>query len=805
MMEATRIRTTANMAVLYWAAAGLLQIVYAVAWKSHMPFTWVILTIDVIMAVICVKAPWERINPLWFVSNYYVGIAVVVATAFDFGLPAELVLLFPISSVLANVYWSRKLALFVHIVFIYGIFVASTLAIGGHGEAERIVIGVPIMIASIVSGAYMASRFAELSLHHTRFRATITSLLSALHARDGYAAEHSKKTLEMVLGIADRLDVSAAEREELADTALLHDIGKIGIPNRILNKAGRLSDQEWEIMRQHPVIGEQILADVQGFKNVSQAIRHEHERWDGQGYPDGLAGSEIPLASRIVLACDAYHAMTSDRPYRKAMSAKQACDELHANSGGQFDPTVVDALIQMLHEREIVSVNNRGSGLSAVAPLGRIDSERDSGGIDRIPHRGDEVKPLDTLSPQGAAWKEVNRGTAATSLKMRDDASNAHDQSSDNDLTRFAGRLALVDWVGSAAVACVFVALFRGFDVVGPILLAVYMAAGFVSVLMAQRAGANYAVLAGVFTAAAVTSAAALHFHQPALVLLVILSTTQGGVFWRERRFFVIQGLIVVALFTVIPYVVGGSAELVRMPYAVLAFPTALLLQGLVRSRIPKMQFERRRFASTATSLLLALAARDGYTAEHSEETVALALDVADQLEMAPLAKRRLIDVAMLHDIGKIGIPDEVLNKMGPLNDEQRAIMQQHPAIGERIIAQVPGFEDVATAIRHEHERWDGSGYPDGLSGEQIPRASRVVFVCDAYHAMTSDRPYRKSVGYQAARSEMIRCSGSQFDPKVVEAFLRALDQQRLRDATESATRPRDRDALLHAFDARSA
>lgn len=804
MLEATRIRTTAKIAVLYWAASVLLLVGYAAFRTSHMPWTWLILAVDVSMLVVCVKVPWEKVPAIWFVSNYYVGVVTTVATAFVFDLPAVLWMLFPISSVLANVYWGRKAALVLHVVVIYGVFTAATLAIGGHGETERIAIGVPIMIASILSGAYMASRFAGLSLHHTRFRATITSLLSALHARDGYTAEHSKKTLEMVLGVADQLDLPAAEREVLADMALLHDIGKIGIPNKILNKAGGLSDQEWEIMRQHPVIGAQILADVQGFENVSRAIRHEHERWDGMGYPDGLAGREIPLASRIVLACDAYHAMTSDRPYRKAMSAKHARDELLANAGSQFDPTVVDALIQLLHERESEPTHDVAGGPSAVVTLGRVESQRGNGGIVQKPS-SDPVAPRAAESTRGAMWREVNRGTAAASRQVFEVESNAHDRSSDHDLMRLASRLALVDWVGSAVVACVFVALFRGIDWVGPILLAIYLVAGFVCVFMAQRSDSNYAVLAGVFTAAVVTAVAASHFHQPALVLLVILSTTQGGVFWSERRLFVAQGVIVMALFTVVPYAVGGNAELVQIPYAVLAFPTALLLQGLVRSRIPKMQFERRRFASTATSLLVALAARDGYTAEHSQETVALALDVADQLAIEPAAKRRLIDIALLHDIGKIGIPDEVLNKTGPFNEEQWAIMREHPVIGERIVAQVPGFEAVATAIRHEHERWDGSGYPDGLSGEQIPLASRIVLVCDSFHAMTSDRPYRRSIGRQAARREMDRCSGSQFDPMVVDALLRALDEQRRQVVEESTLRPHDGDDSLQAIGARGA
>jgi HD-GYP domain-containing protein (c-di-GMP phosphodiesterase class II) len=130
--------------------------------------------------------------------------------------------------------------------------------------------------------------------------------------------------------------------------ALLHDIGKIGIPNDILHKAGPLDTEEWERMREHPVIGERILRVVPGLERVARAVRHEHERWDGGGYPDGLAGEDIPLASRITLVCDAWHAMTSDRPYREAMAVEHAIVQLVEHRGTQFDRAVVHALLRVL-------------------------------------------------------------------------------------------------------------------------------------------------------------------------------------------------------------------------------------------------------------------------------------------------------------------------------------------------------------------------------------------------------------------------------------------------------------------------
>ena len=135
------------------------------------------------------------------------------------------------------------------------------------------------------------------------------------------------------------------EIERVGHAALLHDIGKVGMPDRVLHKPGPLADEEWDVMREHPVIGERILRAIPGMGSVARIVRHEHERFDGTGYPDRLAGEEIPLGSRIILACDAYHAMTSDRPYRAAMAHDHAIAELARCAGSQFDPRIVAALV----------------------------------------------------------------------------------------------------------------------------------------------------------------------------------------------------------------------------------------------------------------------------------------------------------------------------------------------------------------------------------------------------------------------------------------------------------------------------
>jgi diguanylate cyclase (GGDEF)-like protein/putative nucleotidyltransferase with HDIG domain len=187
----------------------------------------------------------------------------------------------------------------------------------------------------------------------------IEALALALLERDRYTGEHSQAVIDMSAAVARTMGCNAIEVERVRSAALLHDIGKVAIPDEILHKPGPLDDEEWLLMRQHPVIGERILRVLPGLGAVARMVRHEHERWDGGGYPDGLSGTQIPFGSRVIIAADTYHAITSDRPYRAAESHEHAVEELMRCSGTQFDPDVTAALIGHLYGR-------RQSGLLTV-------------------------------------------------------------------------------------------------------------------------------------------------------------------------------------------------------------------------------------------------------------------------------------------------------------------------------------------------------------------------------------------------------------------------------------------------------
>jgi HD-GYP domain-containing protein (c-di-GMP phosphodiesterase class II) len=173
--------------------------------------------------------------------------------------------------------------------------------------------------------------------------------------------------------------------------------------------------------------------------------------------------------------------------------------------------------------------------------------------------------------------------------------------------------------------------------------------------------------------------------------------------------------------------------------------------------------------------LVTAVDRKDRYTRAHSEEVTRLALLLGAELGLSPETLRSVRLAGLLHDVGKIGVPDRILKKPGRLTPEEIDIMNGHPALGEAIVAGLPDLAEIRTGVRSHHERWDGRGYPDGLSGEAIPLLGRLLSIPDCYSAMTTDRPYRAALSHEAALLEIQRGAGTQFDPKMSAAFLRAV------------------------------
>ena len=213
-----------------------------------------------------------------------------------------------------------------------------------------------ILSSDVAMAIRNASLFENLRLQLEKnqklFLQTISALAEAIEAKDKYTIGHTERVVDLSLKIAHQLrkmkkikNWDKFERD-LKIAALLHDIGKIGVPEAILNKSASLTEEEWEVVKKHPLIGVEILSPIEELKEVISAIKYHHERYDGRGYPEGIKGKKIPLIAAIIAVADAYDAMTSDRPYRKALPPHQAKQEIKRNKGLQFHPQVVEAFLK---------------------------------------------------------------------------------------------------------------------------------------------------------------------------------------------------------------------------------------------------------------------------------------------------------------------------------------------------------------------------------------------------------------------------------------------------------------------------
>jgi putative nucleotidyltransferase with HDIG domain len=326
-----------------------------------------------------VRRAWYALGDSWYALGPALVLTIGAGGAFSFtDWPVYVVALaaqfgFDAAATCARGWFSERIPPAVQLSLCAWIWVVDTELAAVGLLLAAVSVDRPAMVLIALPVAHLLSLFAlERSerLEQSRalasaYRGTALLLGDVVEADDAYTGSHSRGVLELALGVADALGLDPRARRNVEFGALLHDVGKMRVPKEILHKPGPLNDAEWAVIRRHTIEGESMLQRVGGaLSDVGRVVRSSHEHYDGNGYPDGLAGEAIPLEARIVSACDAFSAMTTDRSYRRARSAVEALREMERCAGTQFDPGVVSALCALVREDRGFEPEGGGAALA---------------------------------------------------------------------------------------------------------------------------------------------------------------------------------------------------------------------------------------------------------------------------------------------------------------------------------------------------------------------------------------------------------------------------------------------------------
>ena len=372
-------------AVSFWGISAIVMATsYIVAGVAvNYPVEWVITGLACVAGLVCWFVPWQKVAINRFIPVVFAGLLMLTIGVFAAGgTRSHLTVLY----LVVLVFTASMLPFRVALAVLAYSAVAGTLPVLVDGWDGAYVRSLIMVMASMVICAFIPAlvrralreenQLAERRRQELEgsYLATIEALAAALDAKDRHTEAHSRETAALSRAVGRHLGLTDESLRFLEYAALLHDIGKIGIPGYVLNKPGPLDDEETAIMREHPVIGERIVASVPFLSRIRPVVRAEHERWDGGGYPDGLKGETIPVEARIIHACDAFQAMSSDRPYRRARPLEWILREIGAQSGKQFDPTVAQALLDVIERREVVVTGTAESNPHEDRPLAEAHS-----------------------------------------------------------------------------------------------------------------------------------------------------------------------------------------------------------------------------------------------------------------------------------------------------------------------------------------------------------------------------------------------------------------------------------------------
>ncbi|MCU1230200.1 MAG: hypothetical protein JWO97_3084 [Acidobacteria bacterium] len=501
----------------------------------------------------------------------------------------------------------------------------------------------------------------------------IMALTTALENKDPRSGGHVHRVASYATRLADKLGMSPVEKETIVKGAMLHDLGMIGVPDAILMKSGSLSAEETEQMRDHTRMGASILDPMKTFRPFVPIVRSHHERWDGRGYPDGIAGDAIPLEAQVVGIANRFDEV---RHEQESDGEEAALEQLTAEAAaGAFDPELTKLFVTAMGEEApaVAITKHMRQRLTTPARVLCVDDNKMNRDL-----------VLATLTDVGFEVSVAENGREAIAV------------------------------VESEPIDVVLLDL-----------------------LMPVQDGADTLRL--------------LRADPRYEFLPIIVLTSHRNSDMRQSA------------------ILSGADDFINYPLNRLELITRI--RSLLR--IKEYHADLEQTQNVICALALALEAKDRYTRGHSQRVGDLAHSFALHLGMERTTAEMIRTAGLLHDIGKIAVPEALLNKQGPLTRDEFLRVIDHPVIGEEMVRPLVTLSAVLRIIRHHHERYDGRGYPDGLRGDDIPYEVRLLSIVDAYDALTSHRAYRPAPLEHAAAIETLRreAAGGKWDPEMVTSF----------------------------------
>lgn len=502
----------------------------------------------------------------------------------------------------------------------------------------------------------------------------IYAMVSALESKDPRTAGHSGRVAARAALLGRHLGIHSGELETMVRGAMLHDVGKIGVPDEVLEASEPLSDEHREAFRRHALMGEQILAPLASLRGVVDIVRGHHERLDGSGYPDGLSGLSFSVPIEIVAAANLF----DDLVYHRGFDSVAAAEMLRAEArAGRFHADLIEDLLA-------VATNLPASDLGSIEAL--------------LPPPSMAAKGRILVADDTPANREVLEGILSDA---------GHDV-----LTVASGRELL----------------------------------------------------------------AAIDEARPDLVLAdVRMPEMDGFAICREIRERPETEFLPVVLLTAYSDLgdrdlgaKSGADDFLTTPFN----RTELLarVRSLLRLHLYHRDLEQHQ--DIILSLATVIEAKDPYTCGHSTRVGELSARLAAECGLSPVDAERMRIAGLLHDLGKVGVPERLLNKPGPLTQPEFKTIMTHPGRGAQICSPLRSVRSVLPWIRHHHERFDGKGYPDGLRGEEIPLGARVLALADAFDALTSRRAYRLPLTHAEAVDLLGKeTDEGKWDPNVYKAL----------------------------------